>query len=142
MAPDPELEAHLEKLYAPPTDTFAYVIPPPPPGITLDDSGHAANRALLDTFHAAGVTRDLGNAILRDLNVPRPTPKSPETAAALKGWVDDMLTKVKGHEEVRAFPESLSSDLLISIFSPETAAALEPWIKFRARQTGRPPRSF
>lgn len=125
-----QFDNHLAEVYAPPASALDYQIPAGTG--ELSDEAMAADRALVQTLYADRMPRTIGNAILKDLSLGRPTQKSAETTAALKGWVDQLLTRAQADPALKQYTTGMSAQLLLATLSPETVVALMPWVQFRA----------
>jgi hypothetical protein len=123
--------AHLDSVYAPAKNAWDYRVPQLASG-QITDEGRAADIALTRMLHAERAPVHLGDAIMRDLAAGRPTDKSAETTAALRPWIQSMLTSAQANPALRPFVEGASVDRLLAMLSPETVTALIPWTQFRA----------
>jgi hypothetical protein len=83
-------------------------------------------------LHAERTPRELGEAIMKDLQAGRASPKSAEATEALRGWATSLLSAAAQNPALRPYAANATADQLLAVLSPETIIALTPWVKFRA----------
>jgi len=123
---------HLAEVYKAPTNAWDYRIPQAAGKIT--DEAAVADRALVSILHSDGTPLDIGNAVMRDLASGRQSPKSDEHRAALRPYVERILSAAAANPALAPYATPQAADLVLNMLSPETVAALLPYVQYRAKR--------